>query len=61
MPTNDNAVLALLEAMDDELKVKLTRIADRDRVSVEDLVVKFLTEGVNTYPGFLASYSKPTE
>jgi len=61
MPTTDNAVLALLEAMDDELKVKLARIADRERVSVETLVINFLTEGVNTYPGFLASYAKPTE
>ena len=59
MPTNDNTVIALLEAMDDELKVKLARIADREQISVGSLVISFLTEGVNTYPGFLASYAKP--
>lgn len=58
MPTVDNYSSALLNGMDSELKVKLARIAERQNKTVDALVVEFLSEGVNTYPGFIASFAR---
>lgn len=58
MPTVDNYSSALLNGMDSELKVKLARIAERQNKTVDALLVEFLSEGVNTYPGFIASFAR---
>lgn len=57
MPTTADIAESLANAMPDELKVALYRLAERNDFSLEETIVSFLSEGVTTHPQFLGSFA----